>query len=299
MFWYHRRMHTLSLRQAAAALVAAAGLLSTSAHAQEEGQGDAPSAEVTATAPAPKPSRGVRHELTLYPAAVQVNQNFTQHTGVAASYTVHLSDGIGLFVTPLFNWRNENERPVGPTLQMDSGQTLLEWGGLVGTELSPLRGTIGTGSMQADLSLGIFAGIGAGKSRHLLKWDNLAGPATYGDAGARFLASAGAGLRARLWDRLTLRLEVRDVGFSRATSTLNGCNENDLTEMDRVLRQGRTVDAARPVVSNGCRVETFEGTNQAGRNRSDDVPLALSVVKTPAAGVHHLVSVYAGAGFTF
>ncbi len=67
----------------------------------------------------------------------------------------------------------------------------------------------------------------------------------------------------------------------------------------RVLRQGRAVDAARPMVTSSCRVDSFEGQDAHGRPRSNSVPLAMGAVRDSSSGVQHLVSVYAGAGFTF
>jgi hypothetical protein len=54
------------------------------------------------------------------------------------------------------------------------------------------------------------------------------------------------------------------------------------------------------MVGAGCRLDTFDGTDpDTGLKRSNDVPLALGLVRTPSSDVLNNVGLYAGISFLF
>ncbi len=69
--------------------------------------------------------------------------------------------------------------------------------------------------------------------------------------------------------------------MSSEVSTVNGCNQDDLRAFDQELRAGRPITSAR--VGAGCDLSAFSGTDPGGGNRTNDVPLALNLTRTPGA----------------
>ncbi len=246
-----------------------------------------------------------KHELSLYPVIPQVNGKFTNHWGSALSYTYHLQENFGFQITPQFNWYNNesafNQELITKVREQAQAATslLLPYGAIAGVEVAPIYGKFAwyEGSL-AQYALVVTGGAGYGMSRHQLKPENEAGPATFGDTGGRFLGQVGAGFRVLLGNRFAVRLEVRDIVYTARVDQVNGCDLQDLTEMDRVLRQGRPVTAANTQAS--CKIAKFDGTDdRTGHNRSADVPLALALVKEPSSDVLNLVSFYGGVSFIF
>ena len=72
-----------------------------------------------------------------------------------------------------------------------------------------------------------------------MKPDDTVSQATYGDTGARFMGSLGAGFRLQLGERFAFRLEVRDVVYTARMERVNGCNVDDLRAMDMKIRSGQ------------------------------------------------------------
>lgn len=245
-----------------------------------------------------------KHELALFPAVAQVNGKFTQHYGTALHYVYHLHENFGFFAMPQFNWSNNesgfNQELINKVREeaQAASSLLLNWGAIGGVEVTPLYGKFAFYEDQlAHYSLVLTGGAGYGSTRHQLKPENDAGPATFGDTGNRPIATVGGGFRVLLGNRFAVRLEVRDLVYTAKVDQVNGCNFDDLQAMDQALRSGRPVTAAS--TSAGCRVDTFDGTNDAGQNRSTDVPLALSLVRDPTSDVLNLVSFYGGVSFIF
>lgn len=245
-----------------------------------------------------------KHELVLYPVVPQVNGKFTQHFGTALSYVYHLHENFGLQLTPQFNWSNAesgfNEELINKVREeaQAASSLLLNWGVLGGVEVTPLYGKFAYyEDSLAHYSVVLNAGAGYGSTRHQLKPENKAGPATYGDTGNRFIGSVGGGFRVLLGNRFAVRLEVRDVVYTAKVDQVNGCSADDLIAMDNKLRGGGSVLSAN--VSSSCRLDTFDGQTSSGQNRSTDVPLALSLVRDPTSDVLNLVSFYGGVSFIF
>ncbi|MFZ5468441.1 MAG: outer membrane beta-barrel domain-containing protein [Myxococcota bacterium] len=246
-----------------------------------------------------------KREVVLYPAAAQVNGKFTQHYGTAATGVYHLHENFGFQVTGQYNWYASesafNAELIEKVRQEAQAATslLLVWGAQAGVEVTPLYAKFAYYEDRlAHFSLVINGGAGIGSTRHQLKPANQAGPATFGETGLKYMGSLGAGFRLQLGSRFALRLEVRDLVYTARVDSVNGCVREDLEAMDRVLRAGQSVRSAS--VSPACRVDTFDGVDEnTGQNRSNDVPLAFNLVRTPSSDVLNNVGFYAGFAFLF
>ncbi len=250
-----------------------------------------------------------RREIVLFPAAIQINGKFTQTFGTLLSFVYHLQENFGLQITGGYNWFNNEsafngELVTKASVQAQTATSLLQvWDVLAGVEVTPVYakfaffdGTLG----HFDLVLN--GGAGLGGTRHQLKpesvrQDGSTSPATFGDTGVRFMGGIGGGFRLRLGEHFALRLEVRDVVYTARADRVNGCNGDDLRAMDAKLRAGQ--DVATATVSGGCKLETFVGTDANGNKNSTNVPLALSLVKTPSSDVLNNLGLYIGASFIF
>lgn len=252
-----------------------------------------------------------RRELILFPVAMQVNGKFTQHFGTFGSFVWHLQENFGLQITGGYNWYNAEsgfnaELVEKVRAEAQAATSLLwTWGVMGGVEVTPLyakfaffEGTLAT------FSIVINGGAGVGGTRHQLKPESVASdgttvsPATYGDTGARFMGSLGAGFRLQLGQRFAFRLEVRDVVYTAKVDSVNGCNSMDLKAMDDKIRGGQPIESA--VVGGSCNVQSFTGTDpDTGYKRSNDVPLALNLVRLPSSDVLNNVGLYIGASFLF
>jgi hypothetical protein len=155
----------------------------------------------------------------------------------------------------------------------------------------------------AHFSFVINGGVGAGGTRHQLKpetvrTDGTISQATYGDTGARFMGGLGAGFRLRLGERFAFRLEVRDVVYTARMERVNGCNVDDLRAMDQKIRGGQ--DPSTATVGDSCQVDTFTGTIEGTDiKKSNDVPLALNLVRIPSSDVLNNIGLYLGISFLF
>jgi outer membrane beta-barrel protein len=250
-----------------------------------------------------------RFEVTVYPVALQVNGKFTQHFGTMGQLTYHLQENFGLMITGGGNWFNAESSLNGELVEkarveaQAASSLLWTWGVMGGVEVTPFYGkfTFFEGTL-AQFSFVINGGAGIGGTRHQLKPesarpDGSISPATYGDTGLRFMAALGAGFRLQLGNRFAFRLEVRDVVYTARVEQVNGCNAMDLRSMDDALRAGRPVTSAN--VGGSCRVDTFDGTDENGLRNSNNVPLALGLVRTPSSDVLNNVGLYAGLSILF
>ena len=252
-----------------------------------------------------------KRELVLFPVQMQVNGKFTQHFGTFGSFVWHLQENFGLQITGGYNWYNAESNFNAELVEKVRAEAqaatslLWTWGVMGGVEVTPLyakfalfRGTL------AHFSIVLNGGAGVGGTRHQLKPESVnsmtgaVSPATYGDTGARFMGSLGAGFRLQIGQRFAFRLEVRDVVYTAKVDTVNGCNVDDLRAMDAKLRMGQPVESA--TVSGSCNVESFTGTVPGtDYKRSNDVPLALNLVRLPSSDVLNNVGLYFGASFIF
>lgn len=232
---------------------------------------------------APVPSSGAgRLEVTLFPATVQLNGKFTQHAGTFAAVTWRLRDRVGLQLLGGGNWYSD-ESPFDGELvdkyrveaQLASA-LLWTWGLFGGVELEPFVGsfTLFDGP-HVRVGLVLDVGAGAGGTRVRLS------PKSFGETGARFMATFSAGLRVQLGERFTLRLGVRDVAYSARVERLNGCTYDDVS---RPLTIGGAPSAE-------CRTADF-ATPEDFRNSGFRLAISSSDV------LHH-VGLSAGAGCVF
>ncbi len=244
-----------------------------------------------------------KHEIILYPGAIQVNGKFTQHFGSALSYVYHLHENFGLQLIGQYNWYSResgfNQELIDKVREEAQAATslLLVWALQAGLEVTPIYGKFAflDGSL-AHFSLVISAGAGLGSTRHQLHHEDASGPATFGDTGLKFVGSVGAGFRVQFGSRFALRLEVRDLAYTARVDRVNGCNSTDLNAMAEQLGLGQPVTAAQ--VSQGCSVSSFSGVKN-GYNRSNDIPLALNLVSTPSSDVLNNLGLYAGLSVLF
>lgn len=251
-----------------------------------------------------------KSEIVLYPVAMQVNGKFTQHFGTMGSFVYHLQENFGLQISGGYNWYNVESAFNGELVEkfrveaQAATSLLWTWGVMGGVEVSPLYGkfTIFEGTL-AHFSFVLNGGVGAGGTRHQLKPETLRSDgrviqATYGDTGVRFMGSLGAGFRLQLGQRFAFRLEVRDVVYTARMTQVNGCNVDDLRAMDLKIRAGQ--DPATAMVGGSCQVDTFTGVIEGtDLKRSNDVPLALNLVKTPSSDVLNNIGLYLGISFLF
>jgi len=112
------------------------------------------------------------------------------------------------------------------------------------------------------------------------------------------MGSLGAGFRLQLGERFAFRLEVRDVVYTARMERVNGCNVDDLRAMDMKIRSGQ--DPSTATVGATCNVDTFTGTiENTDIKRSNDVPLALNLVRIPSSDVLNNIGLYLGISFLF
>ncbi len=185
-----------------------------------------------------------RHELTLYPVAVQLNSAFTRHLGLAVGYGYHLFERLSVQVTPFFNYLSEESAFQGELIAKGSLQAeaasalLLHFGATAGVEVVPIDGKFAFGErLLGHFSIVIGVGLGAAASRVQLSRDG------FGDTGARFLGAIGLGARLSLGKRFALRLEVRDLITTARVGQINGCDHGDLSALQAGAPAGASCDA--------------------------------------------------------
>lgn len=247
-----------------------------------------------------------RHEIILFPVQLQINAKFTQHYGLGAQYVFHLQENFGFQISGYYNAYAEESAFNGELIEKgrveaQAATSLLNtWGAMAGVEVTPFYGKFAFFSETlAHFSVVLSGSVGLGGTRHQLKPANLAGPATYGDTGLRFLGGLGGGFRLQIGKHFAFRLEFRDVVYTARADSVNGCNSSDLRAMNAKLDMGMKPSSAN--VSSSCNVSSFEGKNpQTGVDRSLDVPLANNLVKPPiSSDVLNNLGLYLGFSFIF
>jgi hypothetical protein len=248
-----------------------------------------------------------RAEVSFTPISTQLNGLWVQHHGSGLQVAVAVSSRFRLLAGVTHHWSAEgspfrrrfyNSLPLEQQLGILLANTVM----LIGTESVLARGAVTPLRFAHRFEL-VFQGlVGATLSSVELKpvstrTNGTVSPPTFGEADLRFTAGAGLGVRFEFLDRFSLRAEVRSVLFTNRISRVNGCDVSDLRAMDVALRGGRPATAAE--VGAGCQAGRFEGEHPDGFRRSNDVPLALGVVRNPSAEWTALVSGQLSFGVTF
>ena len=247
-----------------------------------------------------------KREVILFPAQVQLNGKFTQHFGAGLGFVWHLQENFGFQISGFYNYISVEsgfnaELVAKVNEEAQAATSLLNvWGALVGVEVTPFYGKFAWyENSLAHFSLVLNGGAGIGGTRHQLKPDNTAGPATFGDTGLRFLGGLGGGFRLQLGKRFAIRLEVRDVIYTAKVDSVNGCGRNDLTALNIAANAGKPLSSVS--VSAGCNVSTFDS-----KATSPGLPLALALIKPPgnpppppSSDVLNNLSLFLGVSFLF
>ena len=191
------------------------------------------------------------------------------------------------------NWYNEESAFNGELVEkfrveaQAASSMLWTWGLFGAVEFEPFLGEFTLlHAARARLGFVVSVGAGAGGTRHLL-WPASDTPAAYGDTGVHFMATVAAGLRFRIGEHFVARFEVRDVGYSAAINTINGCNGGDLAAINRRIEAGRDPGGAE--VSSACRCFVSPNESRAG----------LWLTRNSSSEIIHNLGVALGAGFTF
>lgn len=231
------------------------------------------------------------------PLSAQVNGLFVDHLGTSGQVSVVLAPHFRVFVAATWNWHaGESRLSKELTAKMrvenfridrtDSSSLLVSLGAVGGTEFVLSRGSIERFHFPHRFELSLAGFAGALSTRAQLKpesarTDGSISPPTFGDTGWRPTIGAGAGVRFEFLERFSVRVDLRESFFSSRVQTVNGCSVDDMRAMDNALRAGRPVTSA--TLASGCRVDAFDGTDpDTGLKRSNDVPLALGLVRNPS-----------------
>jgi len=254
-----------------------------------------------------------RFEASITPVIGQLNDVWTRHLGVGGQLAIALSPRMRVIMGGLWNHRQEDR---GFELKLSLGleragsgpdgtelRLFVPSGVYAGTEFALVEGQIAPLRVAHRLEF-TFSGLaGVLETRVQLKPanqrpDGSISPATTGDTGLRPTIGVGAGLHFEFLERFSVRLEVRHFALTSRTTSVNGCDRNDLSSMDTALRGGRTVAEAR--VAPECRVDTFDGTDPVtGLKRSNDLPLAFGLVRNPYAVFSSYLVAQTSVGVTF
>lgn len=263
--------------------------------------------------PESQPSHGPwRFEASITPVVGQVNDIWTKHLGIGGQLAIAMSPHMRFVVGGLWNHRwvdsgFENQLRLG--LESRSGGVDLNLtlfipaAAYAGTEFGLLSGQVAAFHFPHRLEFTMSGVVGAVSTRAPLKPESLRvdgsiSPATSADTGIRPTFGVGAGIHFEFLEQFSVRLELRQFAFAQRTTSVNGCDANDLRAMDNALRRGTPVTAA--TTSAGCQVETFDGTDpETGLKRSNDVPLALGLVRNPSSLFQSYLVAQVSVGATF
>lgn len=237
-----------------------------------------------------KPVRDAgRFELTLYPVVPQLNGVYTQHVGTMGQLTWHVREHFGFTLLGGGNWVNRESSFNAELVNsarieaQAAGSLLWTWTAMAGVEVAPFYGKFAMfDAGLAHFSVVINAGAGLGGTRHQLK-PAATTAATYGDTGARFMGTFGAGFRLALGEHVAVRLEVRDVVYTARVDRVNGCSASDLSGLNQIDRS--------VTVSSSCSLSSFE--------KPTDIALAQNLVRIPTSEVLNSVGAWAGVSFMY
>ncbi len=255
-----------------------------------------------------------RVELGVAPVSAQVNGLFVDHLGTSGQVAVVLAPHFRVFVAATWNWhagesrlaRELNEKSRVDTFRIDrndsNGGLLVSMGLVAGTEFVLSRGSVASFHFphRFELSLAGFAGALSTKAQLKPEADRADGsvsPATFGDTGWRPTIGAGIGLRFEFLERFSIRVDLRESFFSSRVQTVNGCNVDDMRVIDSWFRG---LPRSPATLTSACRADTFDGTDpDTGLRRSNDVPLALHLVRNPSSEWASLQALQVSFGVVF
>ncbi|RKG49262.1 outer membrane beta-barrel domain-containing protein [Corallococcus sp. AB011P] len=254
-----------------------------------------------------------KHELVLYPAAVQVNGKFTNHVGTALNYVYHLQENFALQVGGQYNWYSDesdfNLELIDKVREQAQAASslLLQWGAHAGVEVTPLYGKFAFfNNSLAQFSLVLSGGAGIGKTRHLIRPEvanevdgqTYQVPARFGDTGNKFLGEVGGGFRVQFGEHYALRLEVRDLIYTARVDKVDGCNLADFEALEAARAANQPFDGLN--LSGSCKVAKFDGVDpKTKKNYREDIILGRDLVAEPSSDVLNNVSFYAGFSVLF
>lgn len=282
------------------------GLLAVRAWAGEPAPLESRAAVVSSPAP---PRQWFELEVT--PLVVQINGLYVMHVGSGGSVQVQLHERFGLVLAGAYNWvsqvrdfsyRVDDQFRVD--VQRPTPSVLTTWALGAGFEVRPLMGDLSflrLGHGRVSFFLRGLAGA-VGRQHELkpltMRVDGSRSPPTYGDVEPGFAMSFGGGVRIELGAHVALRLEVQDTLSPSVMRTINGCDVDDLRAMDQRIRSGG--DPAEASVRAGCDFTRFTGVAPiTDIPRSNDVPLALNLVRIPSGEWQQNTQVSLGVSFTF
>jgi hypothetical protein len=251
-----------------------------------------------------EPPRGAGVQVGLAPVVAPIPVGPTQHWGSELFVGLRIVEGLTLSMRGQWSWL----LVPGPVMACPGGSGLcqapgaqgpfLRGGGFATLEYAPLRAALSKGLV---LEVAALVGVGAFTSEVVLRGatqraDGSTAPPSTAPTEVRpgFLGGLSARLVA---GRFFVRLELRDLVASGAVPSVAGCSADDLSLLESARQGGRPVNGAS--VSLACRAERFDGTSPDGERRADDLPLALSLVQTPAPALVHVVTANLAVGLSF
>jgi outer membrane beta-barrel protein len=232
-------------------------------------------------------------EVTLYPAAIQLNSKFTNTDGVALAVSYALQENISLQLMGFYNYV-AGETPFTQELLLlharpEAADALsLDYGAVGAFEVSPIYGKFAfyQGAL-AQFRFVLNAGAGFGHTNvQLTPGADAADPtatAQYGDAGLRFLGNLGVGFRILIGSSVAIRLEVRDLLYTARVDHINGCTLNDVTDL---LANGTSPES-------GCNLSSFNP------NSSTALTVAKDLLGDVSSDVVNDVIFFGGASILF
>ncbi|HZI15862.1 MAG TPA: outer membrane beta-barrel domain-containing protein [Myxococcus sp.] len=254
-----------------------------------------------------------KHELTLYPATVQVNGKYTNHAGSALHYTYHLQENFAFQVMGAYNWysneSNFNLELIDKVREQAQAASslLLVWGAQAGVEVTPLYGKFAfLNDSLAQFSVVINGGAGVGATRHLIRPEvvneaaegRFTVPARFGDTGTKFLGSVGGGFRLQFGESYALRMEVRDLIYTARVDKVDGCNLADFEALEAARASNQDFSGLQ--LSGGCNYQNFDGVDpKTKKNYREDIILGRDLVAEPSSDVLNNISFYAGFSILF
>ncbi len=177
---------------------------------------------------------------------------------------------------------------------------LWTWAVLSGAEVTPFTGSFELpGGVRGHLSFVVNVGLGAGGTRIPLSSASANGPATFGDTGVKFMGAAGAGFRVGLGRHVALRLEARNVMYSSAVESINGCSLSDMGLDDRNSRFRQIPAISQSCAAGGFRADSDSNDYQARESAARDARYAGSLLLQRSSDIAFNLGLYAGISFLF
>lgn len=211
---------------------------------------------------------------------------FVVTMGTSLRASVEIAGGFGVTASLGINWLRlpgefSVDLPSNDLLATDASGTL-------GVQYAPTLGRL-----RPLVRLGLLLVGGS----HMLKPQTVNGPATFAATGLRagLAASLGASFEITPAFRVVLELQYQLVPSD--ISSVAGCDETDLRALDTALRSGQ--DPSNATVKSGCSKPRFTGVDENGFRRSNDVPLALNLVRGSSGAIAHRIAPMLGFELAF